>query len=372
MPTPLIVQSVSKVNRAFLPLEEVAPIAAIELLTHRTVEACSDYNSSIVASPYHPFVAAVHAAFNDHRPLALSPDMLWLLIVQGFAHHINANAKSMRRQFVSHAGKEKIKVRRDDFTKNDPNNPWPEVFGEFSAQIRDHIGAENHASIVTRFSTTGPVELAANEIVLMDAMQNYFSYEFHTMCGIPEVRLEGTVEDWQLLHERTAALGQRYKLGWWIDHLLPILERIAQTARGQKDTDLWCDLYKLESESGGPYITGWIVDFFPYIETSVYVHTKSNKVEKDYNKIFADLDSYHKERRDVENKFMGQWRAKERQHFTGLTSEYLPGSLSRAPFEWQYLGDRYEMAFVAGFIGFTQERDSLTVRPHIGWAVHEA
>ncbi len=371
MPIPLMIQAVSDVQRATSPLEEVAPIAALELLTGRSVEACSDYNSSIVSSPYHPFVAAVHAAFNDHRSLTLSPDMLWLLIAQGFARHVNANTESMQKKFVSHTEKKMIKIQRDDFIKNDPNNPWPEVFSEFSAQIQGSIGAENYANIVTRFSTTGPVELAANEIVLMDAMQNYFSYEFHTLCGIPEVRLEGTVDDWQLLYDRTVALGRHYELGWWIDHLLPTLKRIAQNARGKTDADLWCDLYKLRSESGGPYITGWIVDFFPYIETSVYVHTETRTVEKDYSKIFANLDAYHKEPRDVQNKFMGEWRSEEQQLFAGLTTEYLPGSLSCAPFTWYYLDQKYKMALVAGFIGFTQEPDTLAVRPHIGWAVHE-
>jgi hypothetical protein len=30
------------------------------------------------------------------------------------------------------------------------------------------------------------------------------------------------------------------------------------------------------------------------------------------------------------------------------------------------------MEFLAGFVGFTQEADSLRLRPKIGWAVREA
>ena len=41
----------------------------------RPVEACTRYHGRLVAGVhFHPVVAAVHHAFNDHRPLALSPD----------------------------------------------------------------------------------------------------------------------------------------------------------------------------------------------------------------------------------------------------------------------------------------------------------
>jgi hypothetical protein len=41
-------------------------------------------------------------AYAGHRPVALSPDMIWLMICQGVAHHINANAEQLRPQFVKH------------------------------------------------------------------------------------------------------------------------------------------------------------------------------------------------------------------------------------------------------------------------------
>ena len=95
--------------------------------------------------------------------------------------------------FVPHQGKVTIQVRRDDFLKGSPENPWAEVWPEFSAEIKKVIGAETHGLIVSDFSTTGPTERAASEVVLMDCVQSYFSYGFVTLCGIPEITLEGTV-----------------------------------------------------------------------------------------------------------------------------------------------------------------------------------
>ena len=123
---------------------------------------------------FHPVVEAFHKAYNDHRPLCLSPDMIWLLIAQGLANHINANAEQLRDQFVEHKGKVPIEVRKDDFVKGSPENPWHEVFGEFSAAIRKHIGETTHNLLLPNFSTTGLVERVASEIVLLDAMQSYF------------------------------------------------------------------------------------------------------------------------------------------------------------------------------------------------------
>ena len=100
----------------------------------RPVTACSRYHGSLVADlEYHPIVAATSLAFNDHRRLTLSPDAIWLLIAQGFANHVNASTDTLRRRLVSHHGKLEIEVRRDDFVKDSPENPWPEVFEQFSA-----------------------------------------------------------------------------------------------------------------------------------------------------------------------------------------------------------------------------------------------
>ena len=65
-----IIQSVSDIARAKQPLPEASPKQAIEGLVGFHVEACSEYHGKVVASQYHPFVAAVNAAFCDHRPLA--------------------------------------------------------------------------------------------------------------------------------------------------------------------------------------------------------------------------------------------------------------------------------------------------------------
>ena len=65
-------------------------------------------------------------------------------------------------------------MRQDDFVKGSAANPWPEVFDEFSEQIRKHIGDKTHDLLTPEYSTTGPVEKAAAQVVLMDSFKKYF------------------------------------------------------------------------------------------------------------------------------------------------------------------------------------------------------
>ncbi len=86
---------------------------ALTALTHAPIESCSDFSGNVVPVEFHPLFAATHLAFADHRPLVLSPDMIWLAIVQGVATHVNLNSEKLRGDFVEHEGKAEILVRRD-------------------------------------------------------------------------------------------------------------------------------------------------------------------------------------------------------------------------------------------------------------------
>jgi len=316
---------------------------AIEAATGLRLEAWSDADVAAYDAGYHPFVAAVDAAFRLHLPLALSPDHLWLLVAQGFSRIVNQDPEGMRAGFVRHEGTIPLEVRRDDFVAGSRTNDWPAVFAEFSRQIRDHIGEANHADLVPDFTTTGPVERAASEIVLMEAMQSYFEYRMMTLCGIPEVRLEGTREDWWKLAACTDRLGSRHGCTWWTDHLTPWLERVAACAGGADDPELWRSIYKVENRSGGPYATGWITQCFPYLQAGGDGATERNR-------------------------YLGRPVLGRGEH-GGVTMDEWPGGLSRAPFEWRYFAQVRSMAFVAGFTHMTQDAATSAVRPAIGWAV---
>lgn len=379
------VQKVATLKKPGSPLEEMRPHEALTILTGQEIESCSDYHSPVVPCQYHPFFAAVHAAFDQHRPLVLSPDMFWLLIMQGLARHINANSEQLRSRFVTHKGKEKIVVWRDHFIKGSPENTWTDVFDEFSDQIRGYIGDDNHRRFIHSYTSTGAVEKAAFEVTLMAAMQNYFHYIVLTMCGIPEVTLEGRPEDWKALVENTKAL-REYGLDTWLDRLLPHLEAVADNAAGADNPEIWKNFFKEKGGSGGPYISGWITNLLPYTQVTKTARRDTGR-EPNYQNLSdeerAELFSedkigksgsiYHHVHTDVPNPLfelpeetLGSWEN------PGLTYGALPGGLSVAPFLWKYIGLEFPMEFIAGFTAFTQDPVTMAVRPKIGWAVRDA
>ena len=209
----------------------------------------------------------------DHRPLCLSPDIIWLMIIQGVANHINVNAEALRSRFVRHEGKVQISVRRDDFVKGSPENPWAEAIDELTSRVEEHIGSEFDLFQPT-FTTTGPVERAAAGVVLLDAMQSYFTYDMDTFCGIPAITLEGTPEDWQAVADRAERFGS-LELEWWLEPLRGILQQFVAASQGVVDRQFWQSLYKYQDESGGPTMTGWISALFPYLtdsQTGLAIH----------------------------------------------------------------------------------------------------
>src|SRR6185437_8706750 len=160
--------------------------------------------------------------------------------------------------FVQHEGKKRLEVWTISFPGSEAL-PWDNVPGLFTEKVKEEIGTETHDLIAGDFSTTGPVERTASQVVLLDAMQSYFEYYGGTMCGIPTVTLEGTAEDWEKVHAKVQGIKAYGGLDWWLGPVLDITEQFVNASCGKVDKFFWNDLFKINGGSGGPYINGWIL-----------------------------------------------------------------------------------------------------------------
>lgn len=350
-----------KVGQELLPMEKAH--VSIEKLLGTSIEACDTYHVDVVEQPgFHSLIAAAHLAYQHHFPLVLTPDVLWLTLTQGLANHVNNHADKLRSRLVSHDGKKLIQVRRDDFVKGSPENPWSEVWPEFSAAIKKAIGPDTHSLILNNFSTTGPTERAASEVVLMDCVKSYFDYEFVTRCGIPEITLEGNVEDWEKIDQRVERLAE-FDLEWWTGDVRQITAEFVAAAKGRPNQAFWRAIYKQEDSSGGPYTSGWLVRLLPYLKHREHKFAK----EGDYRTLY-----YTPWRTDLRNPWIGQPFLKKPGPFEGITDGQLPSSASQVPFVWDYLGTKIDYEFIAGVLTVTQDKESRAIRPRIGWTVRQA
>jgi hypothetical protein len=189
-------------------------------------------------------------------------------------------------------------------------------------------------------------------------VQSFFSYEFDTLCGIPQVVLEGAPADWEVLAERTRGIGQ-FGLGWWTEVLGPILDEFTAASRGQVNVRFWQSIYKLHSWSGGPYTNGWITAFFPYLKDG-----QTGRASHENGWLAQGGE-------ELQALLFPEAMSDPDRFGRGPKTDAFPGGLSRAPFLWNYHWRRIKMEFLGGFVGVRQEADTLRLRPEIGWAVRK-
>lgn len=335
------------VKLANKPLPEVSYVKAVEKRIDGQFEACEFKlrNEMFVETEIHPFVSTLYMAYADHRPVSISPDMIWLLICQGFSTHVNLNTEDLRNKFVSFNDKKKLVVNTqfisNKFKKGSVNSPWELAFPVMADSISKYVNKDIQSLYVQSFSTTTPTEKAAYEIALLDVMSGYFDYEYATACGIPEINIEGTKQDWIKIKNTLNSL-KGYGVDNWINSLEPIIQQFINASENKIDNAFWENIFKRKDESGGPYITGWIIKFFPYISNG--------------------------SRKMIPNPYINK---EPKEFMEGLETNQFNNGLSKASFIWNYFGKEYEMEFLAGFVGIKQDKKSLTLRPEIGWLVKD-
>ena len=226
--------------------------------------ACSRLAAPLVADRHpHALVGAVHRAFAEHRPLVLSPDMIWTAVVQGVARHVRNHAEGMRSLFVSHEGRKTLSVEAFSDAPASPEFPWAETVDGFAAQVVREVGGAA-AALRVDFSTTGPTERIARDVAVLDAFEPYFTYNVGCVCGIPAITLEGTPADWDRLRAALDGLGA-FGMDWWIVRLRKIADRFAAASRGEVNTLWWRAIYKRKEVYGGSTFSGWFAWLFPYV-----------------------------------------------------------------------------------------------------------
>ncbi len=284
----------------------------------------------------HALFETWNLAYARHYPLEITPDHIKLAILQGLAIHINESSETLRSRFVDHEGRKKLVVRRDDFgPPGTTTNPWSEFFDQMTTKVRDDLKDTKLVSMIQRScSTSTPTTKVVYNISVLDAFQKYYSYVCCTLCGIPKIRVRGTVEDWERIKELVDHISQ-YDLEWWTTKLTPVIDEFISTAKGNVNKKWWRDIVKRHSiGSGGPEYTGWFRFLFPF-------------------------SSYDSSRGCVN----------ERQNFDKrLYSSDFTSGLSSTPFVWDYYGTEYKMRAVGGFLGMVQTDDGF-VSPGISWAV---
>ncbi|WP_224365700.1 DUF4419 domain-containing protein [Hyalangium versicolor] len=281
----------------------------------------------------HPLLAAMHHAFAEHRPLVLSPDVVWLTIAQGFAQHVRLNAEALQSRLVRHSGRRSLVVEVDALPTDGAG--IQEVLSAFRGQLREEIGLGLPRLLSCDFSTSTDIERMAGDVVLMDTFSPYFDFLMVSGCGIPRVTLLGTSEDWRSIRRRIDVIAE-FDLAWWTSSLVPIAEEFVRASEGKPDRKLWQEIYKPRAAYGAERVSGWIGRLFPYIGDNGRFDQRNSLLEMPHAKMMATAE------RTRGNPFQ----------VPGFALNEAPSTLSSVPLEVEDLrqGTRATWALEAGVL----------------------
>lgn len=286
----------------------------------------------------HPIFDGFVSAYKNHRPITISPDIIWILIVQAFSNYVSANHESLRSKFVNFEGKKELLVKRLDLVYDQmTTEDWASFFPEFVKQISEYTGKSITDTLTPEFTTTTPISLAVGQLSIMSTMKHYFSFRMMVAgCGIPHITIEGSIDDWERILSKLENLNA-YDFQWFTNKVSPIIEEIIQTKKGNVNTQFWKDMVRIKNGRGfydPSGVDGWFTNFFPYNDEG------------------------------------------ERRRGLIKSGSNLQKELLEVPFTLDIVSGQsvksLKMQFLAGFVGLTQNEKTGSLKPEIGWIVQPA
>lgn len=291
-----------------------------------------------------PFFNSFSYAFNNHCPLVITPDGVWLTVLNGLCHHMDTDPEGLRKHFVTHEGKIELVVKVDSPSiTHAPPAVWKYLINGFAEKLQENIG-KKHDLVVCDFSTSSETDRLSSMVALMGAMKHYFKYKGMMCCGLSNVTVEGTPEDWGNISDRVRALSE-LGLKWWTDQLLPVIDQMRLACEGSPEIEFWESAYlKHRKGSGGDYdVSGWVNTLFPYLAGRSPGEMKRNK--------FVD------------------WQANHGSGYPGVDSDDFPFGMVSAPVKIDDHGTLYDCKFYGGLVGVSLGED-YTVKAESGISIH--
>lgn len=208
------------------------------------------------------YVGLLSFAYSRHEKVRVSPHDLWYIVLTEIAKIVNDHSDKFRSLFTRSAEKVGIVVETDDVTKIDPLKIIEKL---------NTLSPTDPEIFMPSFSTATPEYNIAAAAAFADMVQSYYSY-MTMMCGIPEIEVTGTVEDWTNSTRHVLAIRKQFAsidlpgLSDYLNRVGGIFGKIMIQVQDPEhpDLDFWKGIYTHKNVgSGGDLdVDGWIVDLF--------------------------------------------------------------------------------------------------------------
>merc|ERR1739838_829364 len=154
------------------------------------------------------FMSVVFEAYAKHLTLVTSPEDWWLTVVQRVAQAIDKNSgkETVRNHFVSHQDKKELFVDINDIYDIKESS----FFSQISKMVEENIKDPGYVkNMQADFTTTTPLHGIVFNIATMSSLQQFFEFGGGIACGIPQLDMKGTVDDWRKLLSKLSELRNR-------------------------------------------------------------------------------------------------------------------------------------------------------------------
>jgi len=299
-------------------------------------------------------IQTLQECYDNHRPLVLTPDVIWLTICQGVSIHLNEHYDSLKNVIFTDNKPNEIVVRNDSLEYS--ANHWKHLIGSFSNETKKYTKKDFYSFFVSEFTTTSSIDKTAYQVTLLESYKKAFEYIGETGCGIPSIQISGSKEDWLLMLEKIDMLDM-LGLTRWKENLKPIISEFVNAADNNPNIEFWKSIYKNASEYNAFYISGWILKLFPYVK-----ELETNGVYDQAREAMKVGESF------VPNKFIEG----DRYLLSTLSTDNFPSGVAKIQVTWVNYnkGLTKKIEVYAGFLAIKQYSDK-SLEPLISWVICE-
>lgn len=210
------------------------------------------------------FVRAAYHAYADHHHLTIRPEDVWFSILSQLSFYVNANAEDLRSSFVEHKGKKEVVVQAAGTIDT---VDFGALAVQMTGEMEEHITDKGlKAWILPDFTTTTPNDTVVASVLMMGAMQSYFTYKMMLKCGIPSVTLLGERDDWVKIQRRLHRFdewgAEAEEFAGRLKTVLHYLIRTFDEPDHPEVHEFWSKIAHHTGGGSGPtFLSGWITAF---------------------------------------------------------------------------------------------------------------
>lgn len=215
-------------------------------------------------------IGAVCSAYDNHHKLILRPDDFWNQIMMQVSVFIEIYSEELRYNFVQHEEKVNLTVEFGDISLEEID--YGQMCEKLLVEMKPYLNEDIIEWMTPDFTTTEEKDLVVVNMCILASMKQYFSYNVRGGCGIPEITLLGTLEDWMKLRKKIEHLLEYNVMNEWVSKMIPILDNIVLARQGVIDRQFWETMAMHTVGMSSPdFITGWIKVFIPYSKDKIYI-----------------------------------------------------------------------------------------------------